>query len=95
MFHVVGGIVQEAEVDLFIDPEEAKRNARRIIEECRKDDRYANPEHPRYDDKYAEETREEYEKRIQDADKLRHVGLDDDVDLVILEVFVRVETNSH
>lgn len=94
MFRIDGGIVNDSQVDLFTDPEEAKDCAKLIIEDCYEHDRYANPEHPNYDDKYANEAREEYAERFKDAENLRNVRLNTDDDLVFLEVFVNVETDA-
>lgn len=91
MFRIEGGIIQSDEVDLFRDPEDVKQLAAEIIEDCRLDDRYANPEHRYYCGDYAEETAEEYRVRFEDAENLRSVGLSEENDLVFLEIFDYVQ----
>ncbi len=87
MFRVDGGVVNDTEVDLIRGTKSAQHLAELLVEEQRRDDRYANPDHPHYDPEYAESTAEEYEKRLDDARRLRNVSLNEDDDLVILQVF--------
>ena len=91
LFRVDGGVLSDTEADLFTDPEDAKHCAKRIIEECRRNDRYANPGHPQYDGSLAEQTRKAYEKRFADAENLANVSLNPDDDLVFLEIFGEIE----
>lgn len=92
MFRVDSGVVNDNEVDLIPDPEEAKRRAKELIEECRRKDRYANPDHPRYDPVFAEQIAEEYAARIRHAENLRDFALNANDDLAFLEVFGHIET---
>jgi len=87
MFRIDSGIVNTDEVDLIRNTKSAKHLAKLIIEEERRDDRYANPEHPHYDPEYAEDKAEEYQRRFDDARYLRNVALSADDDLILLKVF--------
>lgn len=92
MFRIDGGVVNDTEVDLFTNPNEAKDCAKLIVEACLEDDRYANPNHPRYDDSLAEQTREEYEQRFANTANLHNISLNPDDDYVFLEVFDYLES---
>lgn len=93
MFRVDGGVVSDGKVELFTDPEEAKDCAKLIIEECRQDDRYANPEHPAYDGQFAEDKKQEYRDMFDKADNLENVALNPDDDLIFLDIYGEVETS--
>ena len=85
MFWVRSGIVDEHKVKL-LTKEEAIAEALARIEEVRKDDRYANPEHLRYDSRYIDDVSEAYEERIENVRNLCCAGFDED-DLIIQAVY--------
>lgn len=92
MFRLDGSVLNDDETNLIPDPEEAKRLAKELIEECRRNDRYANPDHPDYDPEFADQTAEEYQERIEQAENLENFDLNQEDQLVFLEILAYVET---
>jgi len=91
MFRIDSGVVNDNKVALIRNTKTAKHLAKLIVEEDRRNDRYANPKHPQYDPRYAKDTAEAYHDRLDDARHLRSIAMSADDDLVFLQVFDEVD----
>jgi len=94
VLQLVSGCLCETHGVLWPTKKAAVREATKIIDAYREDDRYANPKHPHYDPHCDEECRIDYDELYEAARSLQSIAINQDDDLLILAIVPSTKANS-